>query len=385
MRGSMFRIPTYRYWLAAVVTAIVVATFTLPWLLTSNVEGADEPTVLFQETAIGVSVGNSITVIVEASGIPVGTDGLQVEISHTARISIVEFDCLGPFATGVAVPATSTSISTVLGCQIIGGDVTSFAGDIISLNLVRVSSGEETLTFGDSGSLRTLFADDGIATDPTVTNSLSVDEGVNVGGRVTLQLRSDDEGASLGHVTLVPGGRTAKLNSDGTWSIPNVEPGTYSFFANAANYLVNQIDDVVVGASDLDLPDTELTVGDINGDGVVSILDISGVASNFGRLEPSAWEPGGPAPDTAIPIPATATPHGAPKPSIWGGTLRLAAHGPPSHFDFYASNTIANIGSQAPMYNKLVRKLGLTTDLPITGDLATHWEISPDSRTPSAL
>ena len=84
MRGSMFRIPTYRYWLAAVVTAIVVATFTLPWLLTSNVEGADEPTVLFQETAIGVSVGNSITVIVEASGIPVGTDGLQVEISHTA-------------------------------------------------------------------------------------------------------------------------------------------------------------------------------------------------------------------------------------------------------------------------------------------------------------
>jgi len=50
---------------------------------------------------------------------------------------------------------------------------------------------------------------------------------------------------------------------------------------------------------------------------------------------------------TAVPVPAK----DAPKPSIWGGTLRLAAHGPPAHFDFYASNTIANIGSQAAMYN----------------------------------
>jgi ABC-type transport system substrate-binding protein len=72
---------------------------------------------------------------------------------------------------------------------------------------------------------------------------------------------------------------------------------------------------------------------------------------------------------------------GAPKPSTWGGTLRLAAHGPPAHFDFYGSTTIANIGSQAPMYNKLVKHLGISTDLPITTDLATSWEISPDSKT----
>ena len=34
-----------------------------------------------------------------------------------------------------------------------------------------------------------------------------------------------------------------------------------------------------------------------------------------------------------------------------GGTLRLAAHGPPSMFDIYASGTIANVGAQAPMYD----------------------------------
>jgi len=80
---------------------------------------------------------------------------------------------------------------------------------------------------------------------------------------------------------------------------------------------------------------------------------------------------------TAVPVPAK----DAPKPSVWGGTLRLAAHGPPAHFDFYASNTIANIGSQAPMYNKLVRKIGVSTELPITGDLAHSWEIAPDAKT----
>ena len=80
---------------------------------------------------------------------------------------------------------------------------------------------------------------------------------------------------------------------------------------------------------------------------------------------------------TAVPVPAK----DAPKPSIWGGTLRLAAHGPPAHFDFYASNTIANIGSQAAMYNKLVRKIGVSSELPITGDLAHSWEIAPDAKT----
>lgn len=80
---------------------------------------------------------------------------------------------------------------------------------------------------------------------------------------------------------------------------------------------------------------------------------------------------------TAVPVPAK----DAPKPSVWGGTLRLAAHGPPAHFDFYASNTIANIGSQAAMYNKLVRKIGVSTELPITGDLAHSWEIAGDAKT----
>ena len=64
-----------------------------------------------------------------------------------------------------------------------------------------------------------------------------------------------------------------------------------------------------------------------------------------------------------------------------GGTLRLAAHGPPSMFDMYASGTIANVGAQAPMYDLLVRQDPRDPNLPIIPSLATSWNISPDGMT----
>ena len=78
-----------------------------------------------------------------------------------------------------------------------------------------------------------------------------------------------------------------------------------------------------------------------------------------------------------------ATPTAAPTaaPSKMGGKLVLAAHGPPSHFDFYASGTIANLGSQASMYNQLVRRDPTDHTVPIIGDLAKDWDISSDGLT----
>ena len=64
-----------------------------------------------------------------------------------------------------------------------------------------------------------------------------------------------------------------------------------------------------------------------------------------------------------------------------GGTLRLAAHGPPSMFDIYASGTIANVGAQSPMYDLLVRQDPRDPKLPIIPSLATSWDISPDGMT----
>ena len=64
-----------------------------------------------------------------------------------------------------------------------------------------------------------------------------------------------------------------------------------------------------------------------------------------------------------------------------GGTLRLAAHGPPSMFDIYASGTIANVGAQAPMYDLLVRMDPRDPKLSIIPSLATSWTISADGMT----
>jgi len=65
----------------------------------------------------------------------------------------------------------------------------------------------------------------------------------------------------------------------------------------------------------------------------------------------------------------------------YGGTLRIANHGPPAHFDLFQSGTIANIGAQAPMYDLLIRwdpRIGEKTVIP---DLAHRWEISSDALT----
>ena len=65
----------------------------------------------------------------------------------------------------------------------------------------------------------------------------------------------------------------------------------------------------------------------------------------------------------------------------YGGMFRKGQHGPPSHFDWYASGTIANMGIQAPMYDGLVRRDPRYVSMPIIPDLAHRWEISSDAKT----
>jgi hypothetical protein len=65
----------------------------------------------------------------------------------------------------------------------------------------------------------------------------------------------------------------------------------------------------------------------------------------------------------------------------WGGHAILAAHGPPAHFDFYATGTVANVGAQMAMFDMLVRHDPRDRRVPIVPDLAHRWEISPDGLT----
>ena len=83
------------------------------------------------------------------------------------------------------------------------------------------------------------------------------------------------------------------------------------------------------------------------------------------------------APTVAAPTKVAATE----TPSRFAGKLVLAAHGPPAHWDFYGSGTIANLGSQAGMYNQLIRRDPTDHTVPIIGDLARDWGISGDGLT----
>lgn len=71
----------------------------------------------------------------------------------------------------------------------------------------------------------------------------------------------------------------------------------------------------------------------------------------------------------------------APEPNAkHGGTLRYCILSAPAHFDVHQSGTAANLSSQGPMYDNLIRRHPADGQT-IIPDLAQRWEVSPDSKT----
>src|SRR5919108_2828319 len=64
----------------------------------------------------------------------------------------------------------------------------------------------------------------------------------------------------------------------------------------------------------------------------------------------------------------------------YGGTLRYGILSAPAHFDVHQSGTAANMSSQGPMYDNLIRR-DPRDGQTIIPDLAQRWEISPDGKT----
>jgi peptide/nickel transport system substrate-binding protein len=71
----------------------------------------------------------------------------------------------------------------------------------------------------------------------------------------------------------------------------------------------------------------------------------------------------------------------APEPNPkYGGTLRYGVLSAPAHFDVHQSGTISNMAPQGPMYDNLIRR-DPRDGHTIIPDLASHWEIAPDTKT----
>ncbi|MGE0224030.1 MAG: ABC transporter substrate-binding protein [Acetobacteraceae bacterium] len=64
-----------------------------------------------------------------------------------------------------------------------------------------------------------------------------------------------------------------------------------------------------------------------------------------------------------------------------GGVLRIGIGSRPPHFDLHQSGTINNLGTQAPMYDNLIRRDPRDSGKTIIPDLAHSWDIAKDGKT----
>ena len=96
-----------------------------------------------------------------------------------------------------------------------------------------------------------------------------------------------DQGAftSIGPTVSVDLGGTSTsvvVNADGTFDLPGLVSGTYTVTAQAPGFLPAQRASVSIAGGSVSVPTFELRSGLVDGDGVVSIRDVSAVAASFG-------------------------------------------------------------------------------------------------------
>jgi sugar lactone lactonase YvrE len=242
----------------------------------------------FNPTTLGLAnIGASGTVTVATVGVPTGADGVQLNIQHSADVTIMSPACVGIFAGGSVIAPTAVSGGTSMGCLLLSGNVSGTTGSVMTFVVTRVGTGNPVLTFGLGVGFGTQFSDGGTHISPGTTNTLQImTGGTTVSGTVTLQGRTATFPTGVGHgiatVTLSPGGATGSVNADGTFQVPNVPPGTFTLVASAAGYVSRQRTNVVVAANPVTLPSTQLRCGLVNNDLFVNINDITATVGAFG-------------------------------------------------------------------------------------------------------
>ncbi|NQW18106.1 MAG: hypothetical protein HQ478_11545 [Chloroflexi bacterium] len=126
---------------------------------------------------------------------------------------------------------------------------------------------------------------------PNVSDTATVSEQVAIQGQVVLQGRGDVSGVLA--IALEPSGGGAisptVLLADGTFAFDDILPGKYRLRATADSFLSALTAEFTVADQDVSFPLFTLGAGDVNKDQVVSILDLSAAASNFGSGSPLVW------------------------------------------------------------------------------------------------
>jgi len=102
----------------------------------------------------------------------------------------------------------------------------------------------------------------------------------SIAGTVLLEGRTSNAGAA---VSASPGNVSVITAVDGTFTLSGLTPGqTYSLTASAKGYLSAARTGVAARSGVVTVPSVTLHAGDANGDGLINIVDISAIASDFG-------------------------------------------------------------------------------------------------------
>jgi hypothetical protein len=126
------------------------------------------------------------------------------------------------------------------------------------------------------------LANDGAANRSSIARTLAH----SVTGSISLQGVTDQGVLStIGPTVSVDLGSTSTsvaINADGSFDLSGLVSGTYTVTVQAPGFLPARRDSVSITSGSVSVPTFELRSGLVDGDGVVSIRDISAVAASFG-------------------------------------------------------------------------------------------------------
>ena len=316
--------------------ALVMATLIALPLVSAFAAGSGDPDTTVAVTDASMNIGAEATSEIKVSIVNAETDPTElrgVEVHLTFDPTIVEVVSVTPSAAlfDGTLQIGQNQFDNAAGtidfavAQSNGTPVYNATDAAIATITWRgLASGETVVTVAGN----TLMSDPegyAIAVDTSVPGTVVVDHMAGcMTGSVQLQGRYTHSGAA---VTAEKDGvvvASATTDADGNFRLENLSPDTYEVYAEMYGYLDTfQGSGVQVGAGEActDLgatkllggdvapqdpePDNTIDIGDItyiafrfrgadltadvNGDGVVNILDLTMAAANFGRVGPTLW------------------------------------------------------------------------------------------------
>ncbi|NQW16988.1 MAG: fibronectin type III domain-containing protein [Chloroflexi bacterium] len=229
---------------------------------------------------------------------PLSADGIQIGLLHGSDIVVSNPTCTGLFNGGSTIGPITTSSGSVVSCFLLSSTASTSTGAVMTFNVTHLGSGTSSrIRISDQSSSGTTLSSGGVEELITAggTANIAWESGVIVGpdimGTMSLQATGVERIPVIVRVESNGFFAAAYVADDGTYRVGGVPAGEHTVTITAAGFLPARFSGVYVDDYGIDLPPVQLRAGLVNGDSVVSILDISAVAARFLKTHPLRTDP----------------------------------------------------------------------------------------------